>query len=51
MNGMTFGEYLAKRRKALRLTQQEVSERLHDKGVDRSPQTVAHWENDRAAGG
>jgi len=46
-NGVTLGQYIAKRRRALRLTQQMVSERLHERGVDRSAQTVAHWENDR----
>lgn len=46
-NGITLGEYLAKRRKQLRLTQQEVSERLRERGVDRATQTVAHWENNR----
>ena len=44
MNEITLGDYIANRRRALRLTQQEISERLHGYGVERSASAIANWE-------
>lgn len=44
MNKITLGDYIANRRRALRLTQQEISERLHSHGIDRSASAIANWE-------
>ena len=43
----TLGQYLSQRRQQLRLTQQEVGDRLRNLGIDRATPTIAHWENDR----
>lgn len=47
MNGTTLGDYIATRRRALRLTQQEISERLRGYGVERSASAIANWETDK----
>ncbi len=41
------GDYIARRRRTLRLTQTEVSERLSQYGVNRTSSTVAGWETDK----
>jgi len=41
---MTLGEYIADQRRHLRLTQQEISERLQSYGVNRTSSAVATWE-------
>lgn len=40
-------EYITKKRKTLRLTQEEVAERLREYGVDRATPTLANWETGR----
>lgn len=47
MNESTLGSYIAARREELRITQQELAERLRRQGIDRAAPTIAHWENDR----
>lgn len=37
------GKYIATRRTSLRLTQEEVVERLREYGVDRAATTLANW--------
>lgn len=49
MNGPTLGDYIASRRRALRLTQAEISERLQSYGVDRSASAIANWETGKQA--
>lgn len=44
MNDTSLGDYIASRRRALRLTQAEISERLMSYGVDRSASAIANWE-------
>lgn len=41
------GNYIAARRKDLRLTQEEVAERMRSHGVDRAATTLANWEAGR----
>jgi len=41
------GNYIAVRRKDLRLTQEEVAERMRSHGVDRAATTLANWEAGR----
>lgn len=47
MTEITLGRYIADRRRALRLEQKEISQRLERLGSFRAPTTVANWENDR----
>jgi transcriptional regulator with XRE-family HTH domain len=44
---VTLGQYIAARRRTLRLKQEEVTERLREYGVDRATSTLANWEADR----
>lgn len=44
MNEAQLGDYIAARRRALRLTQAEISERLQSYGVERSASAIANWE-------
>lgn len=46
---VTTGAYIAARRMKLRLTQEELSERLKGYGVDRAASTLANWEADRGS--
>ena len=41
------GEFIAKRRTQLRLTQQEVIDALHLHGIERSTATLSNWEAGR----
>lgn len=41
------GKYVADRRTKLRLTQEEVVERLRQQGIDRASSTLANWEAGR----
>lgn len=41
---MALGDYIANRRKQLRLTQQEVADRLESYGVARTASAIATWE-------
>lgn len=41
------GTYIGERRRRLRLTQKEVSERLRSQGIDRDATTIANWETGR----
>lgn len=41
------GVYIRKRRRALDMTQKELSERLKGMGVDRSPFAISNWETGR----
>lgn len=41
------GDYIAKRRKQLRLTQAEVSDRLMQNGAERGASSIAGWETGR----
>ena len=43
----SIGEYLALKRTQKRMTQQEVSDALKDRGIIRSASTVANWEAGR----
>lgn len=43
------GDYIAQRRKQLRLTQNEVSERLMANGAERATSSIAGWETGRQA--
>lgn len=47
MQANKLGKYVADRRTALRLTQEEVVERLRQHGVDRAATTLANWEAGR----
>lgn len=38
------GEYIARRRKALHITQVDLMNRLAKLGVERKPSTIANWE-------
>lgn len=40
-------DYIAKRRRTLRLTQEEVVERMRQYGVERAAPTLANWETGR----
>lgn len=44
---MELGTYIAKRRKSLRLTQEEISQRLRNYKIERTAATVANWETGR----
>ncbi|MBZ0279389.1 MAG: helix-turn-helix domain-containing protein [Anaerolineae bacterium] len=44
---MTLGDYIAWRRKALRLEQRELVERLKARGVDRAVTTLSGWEHNK----
>lgn len=46
---MELGEFIAHRRKELRLTQEEVVERMRSYGVDRASPTLGNWEAGRQA--
>lgn len=43
------GDYIASRRRALRLTQGEVIERLMENGINRAQSSFAGWESGRQA--
>lgn len=45
--GNKLGKYVANRRAKLRLTQEEVVERLRQLGIDRASSTLANWEAGR----
>lgn len=46
---MELSAHVGSRRRQLRLTQEEVSERLRQRGVERAASTIAHWEAGRQA--
>lgn len=46
-NEMTLGDYIASRRKALRLEQRELVARLKALGVDRAVTTLSGWEHNK----
>lgn len=46
-SGLTFGAYLAKKRKAIGMTQEELSAALEHRGLGRAASTVSNWEADR----
>lgn len=43
----SLGSYISARRNTLRLTQEEVSERLRSYGIERTAPTIAKWETDK----
>jgi transcriptional regulator with XRE-family HTH domain len=45
----TIGQYIAERRKALGLRQEDLAERLKTYGAYRAATTIANWEADRQA--
>ncbi len=48
MEKSAIGQYLAKRRRALHLTQSELANLLKQHGVDREESTIAGWERGHA---
>lgn len=44
---ITIGEYLAQKRAEKRMTQQEISDALNQRGIIRSASTIANWEAGR----
>lgn len=44
---MTLGQYIAARRKALNMRQEDLSNKLKQLGAYRAPTTIANWEADR----
>lgn len=44
----TLGEYVKSKRNELRLTQEELAQRLENKGIQRTASTIAVWEAGRA---
>lgn len=41
----TIGSYIAEKRRKLRLTQQDVADRLGSEGIQRKATTISSWEN------
>lgn len=46
-NDVTLGQYIAKRRKRIGLTQEELAKRLEGYGQYRAASTIAGWETDK----
>jgi transcriptional regulator with XRE-family HTH domain len=43
---ITLGEYIAKRRKRIGLTQDDLAQRLKERGQYRATSTISEWEHD-----
>lgn len=44
----TMGGYIKARRKAIHITQEELSNRLKSRGVDRDPAIISKWERNKS---
>jgi transcriptional regulator with XRE-family HTH domain len=44
----TIGAFIYKRRRELRLTQEDLAKRLAELGIERSPNTISSWETERS---